>query len=72
MELKRLEALERKRKTDCKRNERDLKLKRTKNEEIILVAGKIMQFSTEISLFGIDFMLTDSNYLIIDCLQNFY
>jgi len=47
MELKRLEALERKRKTDCKRNERDLKLKRTKNEEIILVAGKIMHFSVK-------------------------
>lgn len=60
MELKRLEALERKRKTDCKRNERDLKLKRTKNEEIILVAGKIMK--SEVSIFGIDFTQIDSNY----------
>ena len=51
MELKRLEALERKRKTDCKRNERDLKLKRTKNEEIILVAGKILQLLSEHLLF---------------------
>ena len=60
MELKRLEALERKRKTNCKRNERDLKLKRTKNEEIILVAGKIVQFTTEFSVFGmVYFMLTE-------------
>ena len=29
-------------------------------------------FFSQISLLGIDFMLTDSNYLIIDCLQNFY
>lgn len=64
IELKRLEALERKRKADMKRNSIDLKLKRTKPEEIVLVADTNNECGLGKQSYGERVIDTDAGFLL--------